>query len=212
MKIVLLGPPGTGKGSQAKLIAEKYNLCHISTGDIFREKRKENSSLGKKVKELIDKGSYVPDNITNKVVKERLQKTNCKKGKKGFVLDGFPRTVPQAKALEKFIHIDHLIYIVSDEKKIIERLRKRRSCPTCGRIYNIASHPSKKGEYCEDDNTKLILREDDKPATVKKRLEVYKKQTHPVIEFYKKKGKLTEIDGNKSVKEVFNQIKQALGN
>jgi len=206
MRIILLGPPGTGKGSQAELIAKHYKLCHISTGDIFREKKKDGTPLGKKIAELIDKGNYVPDDVTIEVVKERVAKADCTGG---FILDGFPRTVPQAEAAQS-LKIDCVLYIVSLEETVIKRLGKRRSCPKCKRNYNLVSHPSKKGELCEDDNTELVQREDDKPETVHKRLAVYLEHTHPLVEYYGKKGLLHEIHGEGNLQEVFSLVKQLL--
>ncbi len=209
MKIVLLGPPGAGKGSQAELIEKEQGICHISTGDIFREKKKENSALGKKIKGLIDAGNYVPDDITIQAIKERIKQVDCKNG---YLLDGFPRTIRQAEAFDMIEKVDCVFYITSSIEKIMDRMDKRRSCPRCKRIYNLVSHPPKNDELCDNCNEKLARRPDDNPEIVKKRLQVYEEHTHPLVEYYQKKGLLVEIDGNGSLQEVYALVEQSLKN
>ncbi|MCB4792646.1 MAG: adenylate kinase [Elusimicrobia bacterium] len=204
MNLILLGPPGAGKGTQAQRISLKYKLPHISTGDIFRETSKSGSDLGKKLQSYMSSGLLVPDNLVIEIVKERLNKADCKNG---FLLDGFPRTVPQAQELNKVIEakgqkIDKVISISLTDEEIIKRISGRRLC-SCGADYNIYSQPPKVKDICDKCNGKLIQRADDDPETVKKRLEVYNKQTSPLIDYYTKLGILAKIDGSKSIDEVF---------
>ncbi len=191
MKVVLLGPPGAGKGTFAKYFSKKYCIPHISTGDIFRAEIEKGTELGKKAKEYVEKGLLVPDEIVIEIVKKRLQEPDTKKG---FILDGFPRTINQAKALDEFASIDAAIYIYVPMEVAIERLSARYVCPKCGRVYNLKFNPPKNDLKCDDDGTPLIRRKDDEPEVIKKRYEVYYQTFNPIIEYYRKKNLLIEID------------------
>ncbi|MBI5871547.1 adenylate kinase [archaeon] len=207
MNIILLGKPGSGKGSQAELMSSYYNIPHISTGDMFRQLANEGNKLGIMAKEKYwGKGNLVPDNITLSLVKERLKKKDCKKG---FILDGFPRTITQAEGLEKISNISYVINIKCPDSLVIKRLSARRQCKKCGAIYGLDS-PAKKEGICDKCNGILYQREDDKEGTVKKRLDVYNKQTAPLIEFYKKRKMLMNIDGSLPIQEVFRKIKEKI--
>ncbi len=208
MNLVLLGPPGAGKGTQSKLISEKYNIPHISTGDMFRRNISEGTTLGKLAKEYMDKGELVPDNITIKMIQERLRKEDCKKG---FLLDGFPRTVSQAEALESILKydglcIDRVLFITVPNEVIIERNAGRRICSSCGSSFHVKFKPSKLRHKCEHCLGELIQREDDTFSALTKRLAVYKLQTNPLITYYKHKGLLSMIDGTYSAEVVFENI------
>ena len=213
MKIVMLGGPGAGKGTQAKIIAQKYNIPHISTGDIFRANIKEGTELGKKAKTYMDAGGLVPDELVVDLVADRLTWDDTKDG---FVLDGFPRTIPQAEALTKALAdmstaLDVAIDIEVPDQVIIDRMGGRRACVSCGATYHIVNIPPKKEGICDKCGSELILRDDDKPETVKHRLDVYHEQTQPLIDYYKKMGTLKEVDGTVSMDEVFAQIAAILG-
>ncbi len=201
-KIIILGPPGSGKGTQAKLIAERYNIEHISTGDIFRAKKNEDSDLGRKIKELIDNGQYVPDDITIKIVEEKI--TNMKTG---YILDGFPRTIPQAEALKTFSDINYVVCINVPKKTLVKRLSSRLMC-TCGESYNKVTKPPKVKNKCDKCGKDLYQRDDEKPEVVAERLKVYKEKTKPLLKFYKKV--LVKIDGEPDIPEVFEEIKKVL--
>jgi len=198
VNLVLLGPPGVGKGTYAKELSKKLGIPHISTGDIFREEVKKRSPLGLKVKEYLDKGLLVPDEIVNEVVRQRLSKEDCKKG---FILDGYPRTLAQAKALDAMTKIDAALYFTAPKEVIIERVSGRRICPKCGAIYHIKNIPPKKPGICDVCGTPLIQREDDKPEVVEKRLKVYEETMKPVIDYYREKGLLIEVDASDPVVE-----------
>lgn len=206
MRLILLGAPGSGKGTQAALITDKYDLPHISTGDIFRENINNETPLGIKVKKVMDTGNLCPDNLTVELVKERLSKPDCQKG---CLLDGFPRNLVQAKALDEFLAPDKVIDIDVDLKKIEHRLIGRRSCSKCKGSFHIDFIGQT--NVCPDCGAKLITRKDDNVETVKERLEVYKAQTEPLIEYYKKQGKLFRVDGDKSINQVFEEIVKVLG-
>jgi len=213
MKIVMLGGPGAGKGTQAKIIAEKYNIPHISTGDIFRANIKDGTELGKKAKTYMDAGALVPDELVVDLVADRLTWDDTKNG---FVLDGFPRTIPQAQALTKALadmstQLDVAIDIEVPDQVIIDRMGGRRACVSCGSTYHIVNIPPQKEGFCDKCGAKLILRDDDKPETVKKRLDVYHDQTQPLIDYYNEMGVLKEVDGTTSMDEVFAQIAEILG-
>ncbi|MBD3312834.1 adenylate kinase [Candidatus Woesearchaeota archaeon] len=206
MNIILLGPPGTGKGTQAELIEKEYNIPHISTGDMFREIQKEDSELGRKVKDLIENGKFVSDDVTVEIVRQRLDKADCKEG---FLLDGFPRTIPQAEALDGITEIDKVILIKSSDEVIIRRLSSRRQCSNCNAIYGI-DKPSKEQGKCDKCGGELYQRDDDKEEVIQKRLDTYRQQTAPLIDFYSKKGILAEVDGEQKISKIFDDIKQIL--
>ncbi len=214
MKIIMLGAPGAGKGTQAKMIAEKYMVPHISTGDIFRANIKEGTELGKQAKEYMDKGQLVPDSLTVNLLLDRVAKDDCKNG---YVLDGFPRTIPQAEVLDEALsklgeNIDYAIDVDVPDENIINRMSGRRACVTCGATYHLKHIPPKKEGICDKCGSELILRDDDKPETVKKRLDVYHEQTQPLIDYYTNKGILKTVDGTKDMLEVFGDIVSILGN
>ncbi len=212
MKIVMLGAPGAGKGTQAEMISEKYNVPHISTGDIFRANIKEGTELGGKVKEYMDQGLLVPDELVVDLVVDRL---TWEDAANGYVLDGFPRTIPQAEALTAALAgkgegIDAAIDIDVPDSDIIDRMGGRRACTGCGATYHIVNIPPKKEGICDKCGSELILRDDDKPETVKKRLEVYHEQTQPLIDYYIDEGVLRTVDGTCSMDDVFAQICEIL--
>ena len=213
MKIIMLGAPGAGKGTQAKMIAEKCGIPHISTGDIFRANIKNGTELGAKAKEYMDKGLLVPDELVCDLVVDRIQQADCEKG---YILDGFPRTIPQAEALENALNaieqkLDYAIDIDVPDENIINRMSGRRACVGCGATYHVLFNPTKVEGKCDVCGESLILRDDDKPETVKKRLDVYHEQTAPLIAHYKEAGSLHEIDGTQDIKVVFEEIKSILG-
>ena len=212
MKIVMLGAPGAGKGTQAKMIAGKYQVPHISTGDIFRSNIKNGTELGKKAKEYMDQGLLVPDELTVDLVIDRLSQEDCKGG---YILDGFPRTIPQAEALDAALSkrgekMDFAIDVDVPDENIVSRMSGRRACTGCGATYHIVHNPSKKGDTCEVCGETLILRDDDKPETVQKRLTVYHEQTQPLIEYYTKQNILKTVDGTQDMNDVFTAITKIL--
>ena len=213
MKIVMLGAPGAGKGTQAKMIAAKYQIPHISTGDIFRANIKNGTELGKKAKSYMDQGLLVPDELTVDLVIDRRAQDDCKNG---YILDGFPRTIPQAEALDAALaklgeKMDYAIDVDVPDENIVSRMSGRRACTGCGATYHIVYNPSKKGECCEVCGEKLILRDDDKPETVQKRLNVYHEQTQPLIDYYTKQSILRTVDGTQDMNDVFAEIVKILG-
>lgn len=213
MKIVMLGAPGAGKGTQAKMIAEKYSIPHVSTGDIFRANIKNGTDLGKEAKTYMDKGQLVPDELTVRILLDRVAQDDCKNG---YVLDGFPRTIPQAEVLDAELtklneKIDFAINVEVPDENIIKRMGGRRACVTCGATYHIEHVPPKTEGICDKCGAELILRDDDKPETVKNRLNVYHEQTQPLIDFYNKKGVLKEVDGTVDMMDVFAAITNILG-
>ena len=212
MNLILLGPPGAGKGTQATRIVEKYKVPHISTGDIFRENIKNNTPLGQKAQEYMNKGELVPDQLVVDIALDRLGKDDCKNG---FLLDGFPRTVFQADALDKFLKdkgkgIDLVINIEVEDKMLIERLDARRVCPTCAATYNVIGMPPKKEGICDKCNNTLIQRKDDKKETVGNRIKVYHEQTSPLIDYYKEKGLIKDFDGMIGADALFDEIVKAI--
>ena len=213
MKIIMLGAPGAGKGTQAKMIAEKCGIPHISTGDIFRANIKNGTELGAKAKEYMDKGLLVPDELVCDLVVDRIQQADCEKG---YILDGFPRTIPQAEALENALNaieqkLDYAIDIDVPDENIINRMSGRRACVGCGATYHVLFNPTKVEGKCDVCGESLILRDDDKPETVKKRLDVYRTQTQPLIDFYTERKVLVEVDGTQSMDKVFDDIMKILG-
>lgn len=213
MKIIMLGAPGAGKGTQAKRIAAKYGIPHVSTGDIFRANIKGGTELGKKAKEYMDQGKLVPDEITIGMLLDRIHEEDCKDG---YVLDGFPRTIPQAESLTKALEemgesIDYAINVDVPDSAIVSRMGGRRACVNCGATYHVEFNPPKKEGVCDVCGEKLILRDDDKPETVQNRLTVYHEQTQPLIDYYTKAGVLVEVDGTMAMDDVFAAICKVLG-
>ena len=213
MKIIMLGAPGAGKGTQAKKIAAKYAIPHISTGDIFRANIKNNTELGQKAKTYMDKGELVPDELVVDLIMDRFKEADCANG---YVLDGFPRTIPQAEALDKALSangesVDYAINVEVPDENIINRMSGRRACVGCGATYHIQFNAPKVEGVCDTCGEKLILRDDDKPETVKNRLSVYHEQTQPLIDYYTGQGVLKTVDGTKNLDEVFGDIVKILG-
>lgn len=213
MKIIMLGAPGAGKGTQAKMIAAKYGIPHISTGDIFRANIKNGTELGAKAKEYMDKGLLVPDELVVDLVIDRFKEPDCANG---YVLDGFPRTIPQAEALDKALsaigeNIDYAINVEVPDDNIINRMGGRRACVGCGATYHVVYSPTKVEGKCDTCGADLIIRDDDKPETVKNRLNVYHEQTQPLIDYYNNKGVMKEVDGTVDMKDVFAAIVDILG-
>ncbi len=213
MKIIMLGAPGAGKGTQAKKIAAKYDIPHISTGDIFRANIKNGTELGNKAKTYMDQGLLVPDELVVDLVVDRVQQDDCKNG---YVLDGFPRTIPQAEALDKALaefgdKIDYAIDVNVPDENIVKRMGGRRACVGCGATYHLVYAPTKTEGICDVCGKELILRDDDKPETVQKRLNVYHEQTQPLIDYYTKSGILKTVDGTVDINDVFAAIVEILG-
>ena len=213
MKIIMLGAPGAGKGTQAKKIAAKYGIPHISTGDIFRANIKNGTELGKKAKTYMDQGLLVPDELVVDLVVDRVNQDDCTSG---YVLDGFPRTIPQAEALTEALEkmgqkVDFAIDVNVPDENIVKRMCGRRACVTCGATYHMVYAPTKKEGICDTCGGELILRDDDKPETVQKRLNVYHDQTQPLIDYYTKQGILRTVDGTVDIDDVFRAITEFLG-
>lgn len=213
MKIVMLGAPGAGKGTQAKKIAGKYGIPHVSTGDIFRANIKNGTKLGMQAKAYMDAGNLVPDEITIGMLLDRIHQEDCEKG---YVLDGFPRTIPQAESLtaalkERGESIDYAIDVDVLDENIIRRMSGRRACLSCGATYHIVYNAPKKEGVCDQCGEPLVLRDDDKPETVQNRLNVYHRQTQPLIDYYKKEGVLAQVDGTQDMEQVFQDIVKILG-
>ena len=213
MKIIMLGAPGAGKGTQAKMLAAKYDIPHISTGDIFRANIKNGTELGAKAKEYMDKGLLVPDELVVDLIMDRFKAGDCKNG---YILDGFPRTIPQAEALDNALSavgesIDYAINVEVPDENIVNRMSGRRACVGCGATYHIKYSPTKVEGKCDACNGDLIIRDDDKPETVLNRLEVYHNQTQPLIDYYSGKGVMKEVDGTVDMQVVFDSIVAILG-
>lgn len=214
MRLVLLGPPGAGKGTQASAIVKKYNIPHISTGDIFRSNIKEGTELGMKAKEYMDKGLLVPDEVVVSIVKDRLTHDDCANG---FLLDGFPRTVNQGEALDTELSsmglkLDRVVNIEADSNALIERAIGRRICKECGATYHIKYNPPKAEGLCDIEGSTLYQRDDDVEETVATRINVYLEQTQPLIDYYKEKKLILNIDGMNSINDIFNSIVEGLEN
>lgn len=212
MKIIMLGAPGAGKGTQADMITKKYNVPHISTGDIFRANIKNGTELGKKAKGYMDQGLLVPDSLVVDLVIDRIHQDDCKEG---YVLDGFPRTIPQAEALDAALaaeneEIDAAIDVEVPDGNIVNRMSGRRACLKCGATYHIVYNAPKTEGVCDNCGSELVQREDDKPETVLNRLSVYHKETQPLIDYYNQKGKVAEIDGTQDLNAVFADIEKVL--
>ena len=208
MKIIMLGAPGAGKGTQAKMIAEKFAIPHISTGDIFRANIKNNTPLGQEAKKYMDEGKLVPDELTVKILLDRVAQDDCKNG---YVLDGFPRTIPQAEVLDQELtklndQIDYAINVDVPDENIVKRMSGRRACLTCGATYHIEHIPPKQEGICDKCGSELVQRDDDKEETVLNRLKVYHDQTQPLIDYYTKKNILKTVDGTVDMKDVFAAI------
>ncbi|MBS6395885.1 MAG: adenylate kinase [Clostridiales bacterium] len=213
MKIIMLGAPGAGKGTQAKKIAAKYQIPHISTGDIFRANIKNGTELGKKAKTYMDQGLLVPDELVCDLVVDRVKQDDCKDG---YILDGFPRTIPQAESLDAALaaigeSMDYAINVEVPDENIVSRMSGRRACVGCGATYHLVYAPTQKEGVCDTCGGELILREDDKPETVQKRLGVYHEQTQPLIDYYNGKGILREVDGTMEMEDVFQAVVKILG-
>lgn len=212
MNLIFLGPPGSGKGTQAKMLVDKYGIPQISTGDILREAVKEGTPLGKEAKKYMDEGKLVPDEVVVGIVRERLKEPDCTKG---FILDGFPRTIPQAEALDKTLQemgkgIDHVLSLEVDREELVRRLSGRRTCKKCGAMYHIIFDPPKKDGVCDRCDGELYQRDDDKEETIRERLRVYEEQTAPLIEYYRKKGLLRPIDGVGKIEEIFARVRETI--
>ena len=205
MNVVILGSPGVGKGTYAKILSEKYNIPRISTGDLFREAIRDETELGKKIEDYVSRGDLVPDEITIELVKERLERDDCKNG---FFLDGFPRTVAQAEALENFKKIDEVLNFVASDRVILSRLGGRRTCRECGAIYHIEEIPPKVEGICDLCSGKLYQRSDEMPQAIKNRLRVYREKTKPVLDYFRRKGLLADIDANHPFEEIDKVISQ----
>jgi len=213
MNIIMLGPPGAGKGTQAKMMVEKLGIPQISTGDMLRAAVKEGTELGRKAKEYMDGGKLVPDEVVIGIVKERLAQSDCNKG---FILDGFPRTIPQAEALDKVLgelgkEIEYVINVAVPNKDLLTRLTGRRTCRKCGAMYHLLFNPPQKEGVCDKCGGELYQRDDDKEDTIIQRLKVYEDQTAPLIEYYRRKGVLRDVDGTGSIQDIFQQILKILG-
>lgn len=207
MRIIVIGPPAAGKGTQVKFIAERYGIPHISTGDLFREAVAKRTSLGLLVENYISKGRLVPDELTINLIKKRLKLSDCRKG---FVLDGFPRTLAQAEALENVTEVDRVINIVVKPKEIVRRLAGRRTCSRCMCVYHIEHNKPKKDGVCDNCGSTLYQRDDDKEGIIRNRLEVYKKQTAPLLRFYSKTRKLFNVDGSLGIERIAEEIRKVL--
>lgn len=215
MRIVLLGGPGSGKGTQAKKLTERYGIPQISTGDMFRAAVREGTPMGQKAKTYMDKGELVPDDVVVGVVEERLSKPDLDKG---YMLDGFPRTLPQAEALDKITEaqgkpLDHAILVEVPDEELMKRLTGRRTCtnPDCGKMYHVMFNPPKKEGVCDACGSELYQRDDDSEATIRERLNVYHEQTAPLIDYYEKKGILRRVEGVGDIDDIFGQIVKILG-
>lgn len=212
MQIVLFGPPGAGKGTQAKLLSDEYNIPHISTGDILRDNVKKGTALGIKAKKYMDKGELVPDSLLIDLIKDRLKAPDTKKG---FLLDGFPRTIPQAEALDGIMEdlnrkLDGVVNVDVSSDELVKRLSGRRICRTCSAPFHQMFNPPKVADVCDKCSGELYQRDDDKEAAIKNRLTVYNKQTQPVLDYYKKQSILIDVDGEKDIEDVFSDIKDEL--
>lgn len=214
MNLVLMGPPGAGKGTQAKVISKRFNIPHISTGDMLREAVAAGTDLGNRVAHILEKGLLVPDELMFEIVKERLQKGDASKG---FILDGYPRTVAQAEKLDEILRelgksLDAVVLITSTEEEVVRRISSRRVCPSCGRVYNLLTLKPRQDNLCDDCGTKLIQRKDDLPHTVRERYRIYTEKTAPVLEYYRRTGILKTIDGSKALEEVTRDLFESLEN
>jgi adenylate kinase len=213
LAIIMLGPPGAGKGTQARMMSESLHIPHISTGDILREALRNETELGKKAKSFMDTGALVPDALVDAIVEERLGRADCNRG---FILDGYPRTIPQAEFLRSILRDDgteiRTIGIEAGDSELVRRLSSRWSCPKCGKIFNSALDQGKAGGRCDSCNAALVQRKDDNTGVVEERLRVYKEQTEPLVRYYKDRGEYTEVNGDRPVKQIFNSIMREVTN
>ena len=207
MKLVIFGPPSAGKGTQAQKLSKKYGIPQIATGDLLREHVAKKTPIGIKVKEILDSGRLGPDDLIVQMIKDRVSLPDCKNG---YLLDGFPRTMNQAKELEKMTDIDLVLSIVVDPEVLVERAVGRRICLRCASVYHVKSNPPRKTGVCDKCGTALVQRDDDKEETVRKRLKVYQEQTAPLVNHYRRKGKLVDIDGSRGIDGVFDQMTRAV--
>ncbi|MCR3905938.1 MAG: adenylate kinase [Tenericutes bacterium] len=213
MRIILMGPPGVGKGTEAQLLSKHYQIPHISTGNIFRELYKDRTTVGKIAKEYIDRGELVPDDITNEIVRQRLSKSDAEKG---FLFDGYPRNIEQAKSFDQYLDqkgwtMDAVINIAIDENLLVDRISGRRVCEVCGEVYHVKYKKPEKPGICDKDGGRLIQRTDDMEETVQRRLRIYNEQTAPVIGYYENSGFLFTIDGSGTIEETNSRIMKVLG-
>lgn len=214
MDFILLGPPGAGKGTQAKLMIDKWDIPQVSTGDILRAAVREGTPLGVEAQGFMDRGELVPDRVVIGIIAERLKEEDAAAG---FILDGFPRTIPQAEALQEILKdlgrdIDHVISIDVDDEELVTRLTGRRMCKGCGESFHVVFNPPAREGACDRCDGELYQRDDDKEATIRQRLAVYSEQTQPLIAYYEKQGKVRRIDGTGSIEDIFNRILKAVGN
>jgi len=209
MKLVIFGPPSAGKGTQAQKLSKQYSVPQVATGDLLRKAVADKTPLGLKIKSYLDQGKLGPDEVIVQLIKERVAKPDCKNG---FLLDGFPRTMGQAKELERMTDIDLVLSIVVDFDALVERAVGRRTCPKCSAVYHIKFNPPMNEGVCEKCGSRLIQRDDDKEETVRNRLKIYQEQTAPLIEYYRKKGKLVDIDGSGGIDAVYSQMVKAISN
>jgi adenylate kinase len=208
MRLIFLGPPGAGKGTLAKLICDELGIPQVSTGDIFRQAVKDGTELGKKAKEIMERGELVPDDVTTDLVKERLARSDTRKG---YILDGFPRTIPQADGLKRFQKIDLVLDFQAPDDVLVQRLTGRQTCRKCGRIYHVVNMPPKVKGICDADGGELFVRDDDTLEAVKNRLAVYRKQTQPLIDYYERDGTIRHIDSSLSPEATLEQLRRAVG-
>ncbi|WP_162140228.1 adenylate kinase [Haploplasma axanthum] len=213
MRIIIMGPPGVGKGTEASMLEAQFNIPHVSTGDIFRALFRTDDPIGIEAREYIDKGLLVPDELTNRIVETRFRTEDVHHG---FIFDGYPRNVAQAEAFTKFLNernwkVDTVINVDTKDETIIERLSGRRVCPKCGATYHIVSNKPRIENICDNDQTELIQRKDDKPETIKNRLEIYHRETKPVIEYYRKAGLLVNVDGSGDIENTHRQVLKIIG-
>lgn len=207
LKLIIFGPPSAGKGTQAQRLSKEYGLPQVSTGDLLREAVAKKTPLGVKIKSYLDTGKLGPDDLIVQLIKERVSKPDCAKG---YLLDGFPRTMGQAKELDKMTDIDLVLNIVVDHESLVERAVGRRICMKCNAVYNVSSNPPEKEGVCDKCGSELIQRDDDKEATVRNRLRVYQEQTAPLIEHFRRKGNIVDIDGSKGIDGVYAQMRSAI--
>ncbi len=213
LNLVLLGPPGSGKGTQAKVLSEKYQIPHVSTGDMLREEVRRETSLGKRAKEIMDRGELLPDEVMAAMILKRLDQEDCARG---VILDGYPRTVEQAQVLDGILAelgrtLERVILVDVPDEEIVRRLGGRRSCPQCGRVYHVVHNPPKDGKTCDECGVPLVQRDDDREEVIRERLRQYHDKTAPLIEFYSNRGLLVAVDGSRSMEAVTASIMEAIG-